>query len=361
MLPYALAIGMVGLIGGGLALGGEAAAFASGGLAALPFAGLAVLAHLGQTRLWARVAALFWLGLLLAGAAIVLVGVGAFSLGLTELDPADMPLGRLLALTILAPAVCLVGALTAIGPIRRRLARVLPLEPSSFVHAIALALVAGLGLATFVPLIVTGSPSLLDVVAQVDPDGEIASQMTLRDDVYGLIWLMPAALFAVGCGISRRPRAALVRLGLVRPTRRQVALALGLAVAMVGVVIPLDGAIDLLWTWMGWTRTDSRALTGLMAYALSPLGALVIGLSAGLGEEVAVRGALQPRLGILLPNLFFTGAHALQYSWDSLIVVFTIGVVLGLVRRRTNTTTAAIAHGTYDALLVGMAAAGLGS
>jgi len=89
-----------------------------------------------------------------------------------------------------------------------------------------------------------------------------------------------------------------------------------------------------------------------MAGLLSPPGAIVIGVTAGLGEELAVRGVLQPRLGILLSNVFFTSLHALQYNWDGLLSVFLLGLVLGVIRQRTNTTTSAITHGTYDAILV---------
>jgi membrane protease YdiL (CAAX protease family) len=68
---------------------------------------------------------------------------------------------------------------------------------------------------------------------------------------------------------------------------------------------------------------------------------------------------LQPRLGILLSNLFFTAMHALQYHWDALLLVFVIGMALGLIRRRTNTTTSAIVHGTYDFLLIMAAVLGI--
>jgi membrane protease YdiL (CAAX protease family) len=78
----------------------------------------------------------------------------------------------------------------------------------------------------------------------------------------------------------------------------------------------------------------------------------VIGVTAGLGEELAVRGVLQPRLGILLPNLLFASLHALQYNFEGLLSVFLVGLILGLIRRRTNTSTSAIVHGAYDFWLI---------
>ena len=93
-----------------------------------------------------------------------------------------------------------------------------------------------------------------------------------------------------------------------------------------------------------------------MANLVTPVGAVLIGITAGLGEELAVRGLLQPRIGLIASNLVFTGFHAFQYGADGLLSVFIIGVILGVVRARTNTTTSAIVHGVYDFTLVLIAA-----
>src|SRR5262249_39402008 len=142
------------------------------------------------------------------------------------------------------------------------------------------------------------------------------------------------------------------RVGLVVPTAGQVVFGLVFAVVLAFGMGAVDYAITELWTWMGWPKTDSKAFEELMKFAINPLGALVIGVSAGLGEELFARGVLQPRLGILLSNLFFTALHALQYNWDGLVSVFLIGLILGVIRKRTNTTTSAIVHGTYDFTLI---------
>ena len=84
----------------------------------------------------------------------------------------------------------------------------------------------------------------------------------------------------------------------------------------------------------------------------SPLGILIVGLSAGIGEELLTRGLLQPRLGWLLPNLAFAAAHAFQYGADRIVVVFVIGCVQAYVRDRWNTTAAIITHATYDIVLL---------
>jgi membrane protease YdiL (CAAX protease family) len=52
--------------------------------------------------------------------------------------------------------------------------------------------------------------------------------------------------------------------------------------------------------------------------------------------------------------------HAFQYGWDALLIVFVVGVVCGIVRQRSNTSTAAIVHGVYNFTLIMLASLGLG-
>jgi membrane protease YdiL (CAAX protease family) len=98
--------------------------------------------------------------------------------------------------------------------------------------------------------------------------------------------------------------------------------------------------------------TDTHAVEALFKNAISPAGAVIVGISAGLGEELVFRGVLQPRLGILLPALLFTALHAFQYNFDALIWILILGMVLGYARKKTNTTTCVLIHGTYDLTLL---------
>jgi membrane protease YdiL (CAAX protease family) len=68
-------------------------------------------------------------------------------------------------------------------------------------------------------------------------------------------------------------------------------------------------------------------------------------------EEILFRGALQPRLGLVLTALLFTSIHT-QYSisFDTL-AVFVLALGLGLIRKYTNTTTSAICHSTYNLIV----------
>lgn len=357
------------LFAAGNAVGGELGQVMAASVNALPFAVLAVLAYLGGERPnWAWIASGLWLALMVGGASLAALGLGIGALvggplndpaNLPRLTPGDLLRSGLIMVGIVASIV--IGALPLLPAVRRGLARYLPIDPDSFVHTIALVAVLMIGLICSVPLLVLGAPPLLALIDTLagDANGRDSAGL-LRDQLYGLVWTIPAAILAVGFGITRNLSAALARLGLVRPTLRQVLAGLSLALLLAGAVQLLGLGIDWLWGVLGWPLTDEEAFGELLGFAFSPVGAVVIGVSAGLGEELAVRGVLQPRLGLLLSNLFFMSLHALQYNWDALLIVFMVGVVCGIVRNRANTTTAAIVHGTYNFTLIMLATAGIG-
>jgi membrane protease YdiL (CAAX protease family) len=348
----------------GLVMGGELGLFVSQSVRVLPFVPLAVLSYYGAHYRWARGAALVWLTALVLAmtvlsfvAVIGTLGPDAMSLEEEWTLPEQWKIVSTAIGMLLASAVGLLGLFK---PVRRWAARLLPLDPDSFVHTVALVTVVTMTLQSFVPLVVMGGPTLIAFMSGLLEGGtELdlgGGGETLRGELYGLVWMVIGSLFAVGWVVKRTLREALRRLGLVRPTASQVGLGVALGLGLVIVVAVFNVGIGWLWERMGWSTSGGggfdEVFNTLLGPFLTPIGAVVLGLSAGLGEELAVRGVLQPRLGILLSNLLFTGLHAFQYNWDALLVVFLLGVVLGLIRRRTNTTTSVIVHGVYDFALV---------
>jgi membrane protease YdiL (CAAX protease family) len=236
--------------------------------------------------------------------------------------------------------------------VRRKVSAIMDTDPQSFVHATALATVVAITLMCFIPLLAVGDPPLLPLVRVDGGAGLPPPDEQLRTTVYTLLWGLPAAFLAVGYPLRRTLREARLRLGLVLPSLRQVLF----SVLMIGallVVMPLFGhGIEFLWKALGWPLTDEEEIKMLFGFTAGPFAALIASIVAGLGEEVVFRGVLQPRLGILLPALMFTSVHAFQYNFDALIQVLLLGVLFGVVRNRTNTTTAALIHFGYDFVLL---------
>ncbi len=349
---------------GGIAINGEPRAFITASLEVVPFVMLAVLAYIGTRRNWGKVLTFIWLVFIIGGLALnniltVLLALldGPLPTATSPTFPSLVPGGgvRLLIILVLSVAAMVLSAGGLIPGLRHWLSRFLPLDPRSFVHMIALVAIVAATLLCVVPLIVLQAPPTLELINNQPELGEAATgSIGISSLVYRLVWAVPGAILAVGYAVRRDLGEALRRLGFVRPTLAQLAIGVGLGALLVGVIFLLDPAISWLWTQLGWPVTDGEAFNELLEPVLNAgvLGAVVLGVVAGVSEELAVRGVLQPRLGIVLSNLLFTAVHALQYNWDALLVVFLLGLVFGVLRKRTNTTTSAIAHGVYDLILV---------
>jgi membrane protease YdiL (CAAX protease family) len=138
------------------------------------------------------------------------------------------------------------------------------------------------------------------------------------------------------------------RLGLVKPAGWQI----GVAILMVFVT----AAYDFLWNPSGQGVGGKLAMynAGTFAAAGGNPGpaaflALMTGVCAGAGEEILMRGALQPVLGIV-PAAILHGALHGQFQHAPILIIQVAGwsILMGIVRRYTNTTTTLITHATWN-------------
>ena len=246
----------------------------------------------------------------------------------------------------------LLGLALLLKPVRRFCARFLAIDPGHPVHTVALSMsmmaiismgfTMGIGLRTL----------SVQVAEQMEQTG--AAPISLATLWVQALMFVLTALIGVGWLSRRSFRAALTRLGVVRPTGRQVLIGLGLAPLLALAVISFEALINVAGLGM---NPDVEALTEQLLGPLfaSPIGILSVGLAAAIGEEPLFRGAIQPRFGILVTALLFAVVHN-NYGFSfATLVVFGLGLVLGLVRVRYNTTTAMITHALYNSILGTMA------
>jgi membrane protease YdiL (CAAX protease family) len=176
----------------------------------------------------------------------------------------------------------------------------------------------------------------------LQPQGKsLVSAGTLAGQLAGEVVL---AFAAIGLWVRRDARAAVSRLGLGGLGIRH------LVIAAIGLAVVAGGNAGMEWAEERWFHAlwvSDQAMTKLIAGNLSAPGAVLLGISAGIGEELLVRGALQPRFGIFWSTVLFACGHV-QYSWFGMLTVAFLGVTLGLIRRRANTTTCIIVHLLYD-------------
>jgi hypothetical protein len=187
-----------------------------------------------------------------------------------------------------------------------------------------------------------------DVLAEFMTDpGKLVTTESLASGLVGYVVL---AFAAVGLFVRRGWRDSLARLGLSRPR------------VVDGLVIV--AGVAALWLFNAGSEWFERAtlprlweqdsaFTEALAGVMGPGQTLLLGLSAGVGEEITLRGALQPKLGIVLTSLLFASLHV-QYSWFGMLSLLVFGLLLGLIRRRSSTTVAIAVHALYDVLAVAM-------
>ncbi|WP_265582437.1 CPBP family intramembrane glutamic endopeptidase [Methanofollis aquaemaris] len=365
--PYLV---LIALVAGAVALvfglsgnpQGDLGLFFSTGAEAAPIFLIATLAFLALDRPRLRpvvslLTALFVLGLALVG--------WFFSIApwYDIMDAGEMPVEA--AVALLAGFILSIGAaslclLLYSVRVRRFLARWIPIDPENFVHTTAFVVVAAIALLPLVPLLVLGHPPLVDLIGDPSMDfGALTPTEAAKTDLYGLVWTLAGAFLAVGLFVKRSFPEVLDRLGLVRPTIRSFSFAVAVGLGLVLVFGVVDHVIVAVWEYFGWYVTDEAYTEALFSSYLTPVAAVVAAIVAGVGEEVAVRGVLQPRFGILLSCLVFAALHAYQYAWDGLVSVFLAGLVFAVLRARTSTTVSAVTHATYDLVLFSMMIAGI--
>jgi uncharacterized protein len=225
---------------------------------------------------------------------------------------------------------------------RKLLARFTPMDPRSPID------LCGLALILFVM-------SFLFVAAyQSGPATVEGGSDTLTANFFWLVLnavtFVAIAYVAVGYRIYRDGVEATRRLGINVPDFRTILISIALVIpafiiSMIGSALTVAFQPDVV---ENLEQTMDQMTTGLT----NPIGALLIGLSAGIGEEVLLRGAIQPRFGIGIAALLWTALH-IQYDISFVtLALFGLGIMFGYQRKYLGTTSAIITHALYNVFVV---------
>jgi len=238
-------------------------------------------------------------------------------------------------------ALGLAFSLPLIKPFRRLVASFTPMDPAS-------------------PIDLSGLAMILAVVAFLVIQASLTGSAGETTELTGnVVWLVLNALTfvlvayaAVGYRIHRTGHEATERLGLRLPDLRTIGI--GLAFVIPSFVASTIGSILTVTFQPDLVDTLEETMDQMTSGLQNPVGALLIGLSAGIGEEVLFRGAVQPRYGIALAALVWTALHV-QYDISFVLLgLFGVGILLGLERRYFGTSAAIITHAVYNMIAVGI-------
>jgi membrane protease YdiL (CAAX protease family) len=323
--PPWLGLGVVfWLVLGAVYAAAEISGLADDLLLPVPLMTALVLARVVDTRVTSPRARRMLAGLVAVGCVGLAAVVWLRGLGVLDVEP-----GLLVAVLVVIAIVTLAGL---IRRVRRPVFRVLGLEPSSAVHAVT---------AVAVALTLAGS-ALMFTALQEEPESTIPFYPTAP--LTSMLGDAALAFAGVGLFLTRGPRAALARLDL-RPLRfRHLGAALLVATAFHVVVGAMEFAESrLLPTVHALEERFQYEFVGVPPI----VGGVLVSIAAGVGEEILFRGALQPRLGIVMTSLLFGAVHV-QYQVPGMVMIFVVGLALGVLKQRTSTTFTACVHVIYD-------------
>jgi membrane protease YdiL (CAAX protease family) len=222
---------------------------------------------------------------------------------------------------------------------RIQMARITNIDPASPIDMVGLSVV--LAVMSALAVIYLAKPSPDDSNGSVD----------LTQLLFQVAFFVALAFILVGAGVYRTLREAIGRLGLDRKITPRI---VGIALLAVIVALIISSLASLATREFQPDTFDQlqQVTKDMTADVQNPLGALILGLSAGIGEELLLRGALQPRFGIVMTSLFFALLHT-QYGLTFVLVgLFLIGAMLGKMRVRYGTAAPIITHAVFNVIVV---------
>ncbi|MFN2189860.1 MAG: lysostaphin resistance A-like protein [Candidatus Promineifilaceae bacterium] len=223
-----------------------------------------------------------------------------------------------------------------IGKVRQLMAKIMPINPDSPVHS--LALVLSVYLIGYTALTLTQG-GLVEIA-------ESAQATPLWLLVMSSLMFAVIGILGVGFPVRRRGKELIKRLGLEMPTAKQMLVAFVVIIVLVGLEFCAGLVLSLL------NPEQSAVLEDVSTALLYDIDTVwewfILALAVGIGEELLFRGALQPSLGLGFTSVLFALVH-IQYGFTlvTLFIVF-IALILGLLRRYYNTTVTIFVHAGYN-------------
>lgn len=203
-------------------------------------------------------------------------------------------------------------------------------------------------------LVLTAIAFLLYSLFTATSEGIEVPTMTTGQAIMSLVvnflTFVGLAYVAVGYRNYRTVEKATERLGLRWPSIQD--LGIGLAAVVPAFVFSMIGSVLTSVLQPEVVDKLTETLNNMTSGIDNPAGAILLGLSSGIGEEVLFRGAIQPRFGIVISTVLWVLLHT-QYELTWVIVgLLLMGIMLGLIRKYVSTTAAIITHAVYNTLVV---------
>lgn len=175
-----------------------------------------------------------------------------------------------------------------------------------------------------------------------------SSLLALGDVAGGAVLYSVLALLGVGWMVRRTLPEILQRLGIRFPTRRDWIMGIGMALLLYLVLI----LVSTIWTALVSPEVLEQQTAASQqlfeAFNSSLILGFLLALLTGISEEMLFRGALQPVFGWIPTSIFFTIIHIQYTLTPATLIIFIVSLGFGWLRKQVSTTSAMIAHITYN-------------
>lgn len=163
------------------------------------------------------------------------------------------------------------------------------------------------------------------------------------DMLFNLVLALFVSFMGIGLAFRRDLPQSFARLGLRIPTLGDVTWGFLTAIVFIGLMV----LFNIVWSMFVPTDQINDQTVALQqlnrSLATLPL-AFLVALTASVGEEIWLRGALQPVFGIGLSSIFFASMHTQTGLTPAILLILALSVGLGVLRQKVSTTAAIIAH-----------------
>ncbi len=213
-------------------------------------------------------------------------------------------------------------------------------DPDSPVHTTAVVLMLAIVVWTFATFVLQGGISGMaqDLAQRGYDPSDLIFEGALR---------VMIALLGVGLAIRRDWAQTTARLGLRVPTRQDVIRGTGMGLLLIVFMI----VFGLIWEGLASPEVieEQTAASDQLNQLFSTLPlAFLLAITAAVGEEIWIRGALQPVFGILVSSLFFVLLHTQVLLTPGILLIFIVSLGFAWLRQTTSTTAAIIAHFIFN-------------
>ena len=258
--------------------------------------------------------------------------------------PNVSPGGALFTFAVAAAASIISYRLITSDTTRQRMQRLVGrwgiFDPDSSVHLTALVLILVITVYAVASFVLQGGIS--GFAEEIETSG-----IGVGDVIFQAVLEVVIALLGVGLAIRRTPQQTFERLGLRVPTSRDIIWGIGIGVLFIFVLGVFGSIWEALTPEQQLAEQTAAAEQISQAFATLPL-AFVMASSAAIGEEIWIRGSLQPIFGIPISSIFFVLLHTQYTLTPATLIILVLSLGLGWLRRRESTTASIIAHFVFN-------------